>query len=146
MSFIRTLVSIGSMIVVIAMIAEFLVMPVYTRHNQNRIMMDVQYKMLDEVVRILKSENYRYEVSDTLYTNKFQVGTIVDQYPKPYTRVKMGRTVRLKIAQPEKSVAVPNLVGQSRRSAEIELTQTGLLIDTVSVSYTHLTLPTICSV
>jgi len=69
MNFIRTLISIGGMIVVFALIAEFLVMPVYTRHNQNRIMMDVQNKMLDEVVRLLKSENYRYEVSDTLYTN-----------------------------------------------------------------------------
>jgi len=135
MNFIRTLVSIGGMIVVFALIAEFLVMPVYTRHNQNRIMMDVQNKMLDEVVRLLKSENYRYEVSDTLYTNKFQVGTIVDQYPKPYTRVKMGRTVRLKIARSERSVAVPNLIGQSRRSAELELTQTGLLIDTVYTEY-----------
>ena len=135
MNFIRTLVSIGCMIVVFALIAEFLVMPVYTRHNQNRIMMDVQYKMFDEVVRILKSENYKYEVSDTLYTNKFQVGTIVDQYPKPYTRVKMGRTIRLKIAQPERSVAVPNLIGQSRRSAELVLTQTGLLIDTVYTEY-----------
>ena len=135
MNFIRTLVSIGGMIIVFALIAEFLVMPVYTRHNQNRIMMDVQYKMLDEVVRLLKSENYRHEVSDTLYTNKFQVGTIVDQYPKPYTRVKMGRTVRLKIAQPERSVAVPNLIGQSRRSAELELAQTGLLIDTVYMEF-----------
>ena len=135
MNFIRTLVSIGGMIVVFALIAEFLVMPVYTRHNQNRIMMDVQYKMLDEVVRLLKSENYRYEVSDTLYTNKFQIGTIVDQYPNPYTRVKMGRTVRLKIAQPERSVAVPNLIGQSHRSAELELTQTGLLIDTVYMEF-----------
>ena len=135
MNFIRTIVSIGGMIVIFSLIAEFLVMPVYTRHNQNRIMMDVQYKMLDEVVRLLKSENYRHEVSDTLYTNKFQVGTIVDQYPKPYTRVKMGRTVRLKIAQPERSVAVPNLIGQSRRSAELELAQTGLLIDTVYMEF-----------
>ena len=135
MNFIRTLVSISAMIIVFALIAEFLIMPVYTRHNQNRIMMDVQYKMLDEVVRILQSENYRYEISDTLYTNKFQLGTIVDQYPKPYTRVKMGRTVRLKIAQPERSVPVPNLIGQSRRSAELELTQTGLLIDTVYTEY-----------
>jgi len=135
MNFIRTLVSISGMIIVFSLIAEFLIMPVYTRHNQNRIMMDVQYKMLDEVVRILKSENYRYEISDTLYTNKFQLGTIVDQYPKPYTRVKMGRTVRLKIAQPERSVPVPNLIGQSRRSAELELTQTGLLIDTVYTEY-----------
>ena len=135
MNFIRTIVSIGGMIVIFSLIAEFLVMPVYTRHNQNRIMMDVQYKMLDEVVRLLKSENYRHEISDTLYTNKFQVGTIVDQYPKPYTRVKMGRTVRLKIAQPERSVAVPNLIGQSRRSAELELAQTGLLIDTVYMEF-----------
>ena len=66
MNFIRTLVSIGGMIVVFALIAEFLVMPVYTRHNQSRIMMDIQYKILDEVVRLHKSENYRYQVSDTL--------------------------------------------------------------------------------
>ena len=61
--------------------------------------------------------------------------SIVDQYPKPNTRVKSGRTVRLKIAQPEKSVAIPNLIGQSRRSAELELNQMGLLIDTVYAEY-----------
>ena len=77
----------------------------------------------------------RQEVSDTLYTNKFQLGTIVDQYPQPNTRVKSGRTVRLKISQPEKSVAIPNLIGQSRRSAELELNQMGLLIDTVYTEY-----------
>ena len=63
------------------------------------------------------------------------MGTIIDQYPKPNTRVKSGRTVRLKIAHPEKSVAIPNLIGQSRRSAELELNQMGLLIDTVYTEY-----------
>ena len=110
-------------------------MPAYTRQNQNRIMVDVKNRNLDDALKILKSENYRYEVSDTLYTNKFELGTIVDQYPKPNTRVKSGRTVRLKIAQPEKSVAIPNLIGQSRRSAELELNQMGLLIDTVYTEY-----------
>ena len=98
-------------------------------------MIDIKNKHLDDAINILKSENYKYEVSDTLYTNKFQLGTIVDQYPKPNTRVKSGRTVRLKIAQPEKSVAIPNLIGQSRRSAELELNQMGLLIDTVYTEY-----------
>ena len=110
-------------------------MPAYTRQNQNRIMIDIKNRNLDDVIKILKSENYRYEVSDTLYTNKFKLGTIVDQYPKPNTRVKSGRTVRLKIAQPEKSVAIPNLIGQSRRSAELELNQMGLIIDTVYTEY-----------
>ena len=135
MSLIRTILSIIGMIVVFSIIAEYLIMPIYTRQNQNRIMIDIKNKHLDDAINILKTENYKYEVSDTLYTNKFQLGTIVDQYPKPNTRVKSGRTVRLKIAQPEKSVAIPNLIGQSRRSAELELNQMGLLIDTVYTEY-----------
>ena len=103
--------------------------------DRNRIMIDIENRNLDEAIKILNSEDYKYEVSDTLYSNKFKLGTIVDQYPKPNTRVKSGRTVRLKIAQPEKSVAIPNLIGQSRRSAELELNQMGLLIDTVYAEY-----------
>ena len=135
MSLIRTILSIIGMIVVFSIVAEYLIMPIYTRQNQNRIMIDIKNKHLDDAINILKSENYKYEVSDTLYTNKFELGTIVDQYPKPNTRVKSGRTVRLKIAQAEKSVAIPNLIGQSRRSAELELNQMGLLIDTVYTEY-----------
>ena len=135
MSLIRTILSIIGMIVVFSIVAQYLIMPIYTRQNQNRIMIDIKNKHLDDAINILKSENYKYEVSDTLYTNKFQLGTIVDQYPKPNTRVKSGRTVRLKIAQPEKSVAIPNLIGQSRRSAELELNQMGLIIDTVYTEY-----------
>ena len=135
MSLIRTILSIIGMIVVFSIVAEYLIMPIYTRQNQNRIMIDIKNKHLDDAINILKSENYKYEVSDTLYTNKFELGTIVDQYPKPDTRVKSGRTVRLKIAQPEKSVAIPNLIGQSRRSAALELNQMGLLIDTVYTEY-----------
>ena len=135
MSFIRIILSIIGMIVVFSIVAEYIVMPAYTRQNQNRIMIDIKNRNLDEAIKILNSEDYKYEVSDTLYSNKFKLGTIVDQYPKPNTRVKSGRTVRLKIAQPEKSVAIPNLIGQSRRSAELELNQMGLLIDTVYAEY-----------
>ena len=135
MNLIRIILSIIGMIVIFSIVAEYLVMPAYTRQNQNRIMIDIKNRNLEDALKILKSENYRYEVSDTLYTNKFQLGTIVDQYPKPNTRVKSGRTVRLKISQPEKSVAIPNLIGQSRRSAELELNQMGLLIDTVYTEY-----------
>jgi len=135
MNLIRIVISIIGMIFIFSIIAEYLVMPVYTRQNQNRVMIDIKNRSLDDAIKVLKSENYRYEVSDTLYTNKFQLGTIVDQYPQPNTRVKSGRTVRLKISQPEKSVAIPNLIGQSRRSAELELNQMGLLIDTVYTEY-----------
>ena len=135
MNLVRLILSIIVMIFIFSIVAEYLVMPVYTRQNQNKVMMDVINRNLNDAIKLLKSENYRHEVSDTLYTNKFSLGTIIDQYPKPNTRVKSGRTVRLKIAHPEKSVAIPNLIGQSRRSAELELNQMGLLIDTVYTEY-----------
>ena len=135
MNLVRLILSIIVMIFIFSIVAEYLVMPVYTRQNQNKVMMDVINRNLNDAIKLLKSENYRYEVSDTLYTNKFSLGTIIDQYPKPNTRVKSGRTVRLKIAHPEKSVAIPNLIGKSRRSAELELNQMGLLIDTVYTEY-----------
>ena len=135
MNLVRLILSIIVMIFIFSIVAEYLVMPVYTRQNQNKVMMDVKNRNLNDAIKLLKSENYRYEVSDTLYTNKFSLGTIIDQYPKPNSRVKSGRTVRLKITHPEKSVAIPNLIGQSRRSAELELNQMGLLIDTVYTEY-----------
>ena len=135
MNLVRLILSIIVMIFIFSIVAEYLVMPVYTRQNQNRVMIDIKNRSIDDAIKVLESENYRYEVSDTLYTNKFQLGTIGDQYPQPNTRVKSGRTVRLKISQPEKSVAIPNLIGQSRRSAELELNQMGLLIDTVYTEY-----------
>jgi len=70
-----------------------------------------------------------------MYTNKVAEGIVVDQYPKPNMKVKTGRTVRLKISTSEKLVFIPNLIGQSLRSAELVLQQAGLLIDTVYSEY-----------
>ena len=90
MNLIRIVISIIGMIFIFSIVAEYLVMTVYTRQNQNKVMIDVINKNLNDAIKLLKSENYRYEVSDTLYTNKFSLGTIIDQYPKPNTRVKSG--------------------------------------------------------
>ena len=84
---------------------------------------------------MLKSEGYRSIISDTLFSSSYQPGTVVDQYPAPNTRVKEGRTIRLKISQPEKMVLIPDLIGRSLRSAELALNQVGLEIDTVYEEY-----------
>ena len=117
------------------MVFDTLLMPIYVRMDAGRYMVNVTDKKLEYAEKILMSEGYRSLVSDTLFSASYEAGVVVDQYPAPNTRVKEGRTVRLKIAQPEKSVAIPNLIGQSRRSAELELNQMGLLIDTVYTEY-----------
>ena len=125
----------GAISFVVVILFEYIIMPMYTRHNTGQYLMDVQGKTLEEAIATIEAENFRAIVSDTMYTNKVAEGIVVDQYPKPNMKVKTGRTVRLKISTSEKLVSIPNLIGQSLRSAELILQQVGLLVDTVYSEY-----------
>ena len=92
-------------------------MPKYVRMGTGKYMVNVIEKNLDYGRKVLESEGYKIIVSDTLFTSSYDPGIIIDQYPKPNTRVKEGRTIRLKISQPEKTVPIPDLIGRSLRSA-----------------------------
>ena len=119
----------------VIMIFDSFIMPSYVRMNSGRYMVNVIDKNIDYAKKILVSEGYRSLISDTLFSSAYETGTVVDQYPTPNTRVKEGRTIRLKIAQPEKMVFIPDLIGRSLRSAELALSQIGLQIDTVYEEY-----------
>ena len=110
-------------------------MPKYVRMGTGKYMINIIDKNLSYGLNVLENEGYKVYVSDTLFTSAFDPGTIVDQYPKPNTRVKEGRTIRLKISQPEKMVSIPDLIGRSLRSSELVLNQIGLEIDTVYEEY-----------
>jgi len=111
------------------------IMPKYVRSNSGQYMVNVINKKLDYGKKILELAEYKAFVSDTVYTGAYEPEIIIDQYPKPNTKVKKGRTVRLKIAQPEKLVPIPDLVGRSLRSSRLALNQFGLEIDTVYEEY-----------
>ena len=116
-------------------ILEILIMPKYIRKNEYRVVMDVIGESLTQATKTISSEGFRVVIQDTVHTNQHKPGLIVDQYPVPGSKVKPGRTIRLKVSHPEKLVKVPNLIGQSQRSAEITLQQANLNIDTVYIEY-----------
>jgi len=129
------LIIFGVLSLLVILLFDVALMPGYVRKGAGRYMVNVKGKSLQQAEKVLASEGYRSLVSDTLYTASYEAGTIVDQYPAPNTRVKEGRTVRLKIAHPEKMVSIPDLIGRSLRSAELVLNQAGLEIDTVYKEY-----------
>lgn len=114
---------------------EFIIMPEYTRQGQVKYVLDIRGKSLGRALREMDVEGFRGIVFDTLYTSRYVPDIVVEQFPSPGTKVKPGRTLRLKISRPEKMVLIPNLVGQSRRSAEITLQQLGLMIDTIYTEF-----------
>ena len=131
----RYLLSIGFISMVIIFIFDFIIMPIYVRHGEGSYMVNVKDKDIKYAIEILDSEGHRGVVSDTLYSSSIDEGLVIDQYPSPNMRVKKGRTVRLKISHPERMVVVPDLIGRSERSAEIDINQIGLEIDTVYKEY-----------
>jgi len=110
-------------------------MPFYVRHGQGGYMVNVKGKQLEYAIDILSSEGHRGIVSDTLFSSAFKSGMVIDQYPSTNMKVKEGRTVRLTVVTPEKAVMVPDLIGRSERSAELDIRQVGLEIDTVYKEY-----------
>ena len=129
------LISLAFFGIIVLILADFLIMPIYVRMGSGKYMINVVGKDLSYGQKILELENFKSLVSDTLFSSSYETGTIIDQYPEPNTRVKEGRTIRLKIAQPEKMVSIPDLIGRSLRSAELALLQTGLSVDTVYKEY-----------
>ncbi|RMF07955.1 MAG: PASTA domain-containing protein [Candidatus Neomarinimicrobiota bacterium] len=132
---IRYLVTIGLISGVFLVLMELFIMPWYTRQGQERYLVNVKERPLKKALAVLESEGFRGVVYDTLFTNNQESNLVVDQFPAPNTKVKEGRTVRLTITRPEKMVAVPDLVGQSKRSALLMLKQAGLEVDTIFTEY-----------
>ena len=130
-----TILSIGIITTIIIIVADFLIMPFYVRHGQGSYMVNVKGKQLDYALDILSSEGHKGVVSDTLFSSAFKPGIVIDQYPSTKMKVKEGRTVRLTISNAERSVIVPDLIGRSERSAELDIRQVGLEIDTVYKEY-----------
>ena len=121
--------------ILIFLFFEKIAMPIYIRKGNSIRLINVRGKILDRGINELKISGFNGAVFDTVYTSNIEPQTIIDQYPPSGQKVKKGRTIRLKIARPEKMIDVPSLVGQSKRSAEIKIQQLGLRIDTIYVEY-----------
>ncbi len=121
--------------ILIFLFFEKIAMPIYIRKGNSIRLINVRDKILDRGINELKISGFNGVVFDTVYTSNIEPQTIIDQYPPSGQKVKKGRTIRLKIARPEKMIDVPSLVGQSKRSAEIKIQQLGLRIDTIYLEY-----------
>ena len=130
-----TIASVGIITTIIIIAADFLIMPFYVRENLDRNLPNVKGYSFLRAKEKLESEGFSVKKGDIKYTNKFSEGTVIDQFPDPTRRVKPGRTVHLTIAQREKMVIVPDLIGKSIRSGRLELNDSGLLIDTLIAEF-----------
>ena len=75
------------------------------------------------------------EIINSSYTDKFKPNDVINMIPRAFSKVKKGRTIKLKIAGQKENVLMDNLVGKSLRNAKIQIDRKQLLIDTLIYEY-----------
>ena len=105
------------------------ILDVYSHHNQSFEVPDFTGLTISEVKKIIKEKNLRYEVTDSIYSNEYQKGTVVEQNPPPKFKVKENRKIFFTMnALTTEKVKVPDVTNGSLIQAKAELETIGLKI------------------
>jgi len=84
-----------------------------------------------EAERLANSEGLVISIDNRFYSPDVPEGYIVSQSPAPNAKVRRGWKVRLAASLGPQRASIPNVVGQSERVAELNISRRGLEMGTV---------------
>ncbi len=82
---------------------------------------------------VFKTGLYTY-VENRFYSAEVPEGRILSQLPPAGETVRRGTRVRVAVSLGRQKLGIPNVVGQSQRAAEMNITRRGLEVGTVAVA------------
>lgn len=99
----------------------------WTEHGKYKIVPDMKGYTYAQAVEALHAAGLQPELSDSIYDDKSGPGVVLEQSPKPNTKVKPNRTIYLTInAFSPKVISLPSLVDMSLRQARSTLEGLGI--------------------
>lgn len=119
----------------VAFLFNYVILPIYI--NQKNIITIPNYEGLsiEESQDLSDKNRIQIAVVDTVFSNDLSPNLIIEQFPKAGKNVKKGRIVKVKITQWNEKISIPDLVGKTLRSAQIELDQLGVEVDSVYYAF-----------
>ncbi|MGC8802158.1 MAG: PASTA domain-containing protein [Bacteroidales bacterium] len=116
----------------------------YTRHDSYVEVPNFNKLTFRQSLELAEDKDLRVEVIDSVFSLDLLPGTVVEQDPKPGTKVKKNRRILLIVnaIMPQK-VAFPNIEGVSLRQAVAVLESDGLMVGRISYTFdiaTHIVL------
>ena len=83
---------------------------------------------LEEARGLLTERGFKFMIDSTEYNVSYPKDTVAFQYPSSGTKVKPGRRFRVIVSLGSKPITMPEVVGKSRRDAELALKASGLAL------------------
>jgi beta-lactam-binding protein with PASTA domain len=110
-------------------IADRVVMPMYTRHNQTESVPNVVEMPVDLAVQVLTNAGFTPELSRRRYSPHHDLNAVMEQDPKGGSPAKKGRRIYLAVNEasaPE--MRMPNLTEFHLREARLRVEAMGLVV------------------
>lgn len=105
----------------------FVYLPLTTHHGQTITVPDLTRMSTDELRTFLDDRNLRYEVNDCTFVAGAEPLSVLQQYPKPGSKVKEDRKIYVTLTKRmAPTLAMPKLTDMTQRSAELQLLSDGL--------------------
>ncbi len=131
-SFVLNLV-IAILLALAVIFAFFQLLDMITKHGEYIKVPEVKGQNIEQAKKILEAQGFEVEVQDSVYYDSLPKLSVVKQSPVPNEMVKVHRTVYLTVNRSEAPlILVPNFVGQTYRSVQLQLNTLGLKIGDTS--------------
>ena len=122
-------------LILLVLTMDRIVMPIVTRQGSEFPLPDFSGQRVNEAQISLSDLDLGYEVSSERYAPGQPPGVILDQFPKPGTKVKPDRTIKFVVSLGEKQIAIPDLAGKSVRQAMLDLETVGLVLGEIAWAF-----------
>ncbi len=110
------------LLAILSIIYFYIFLPSTTNHGETITVPDLTGMELDKMEEFLSSHDLRFELNDSSYSEDFPPLTVLQQFPKPGSKVKENRKIYITINRiTPPTVPMPELVDRSRINAEVVL-------------------------
>ncbi len=124
---------VGFLLFIILM--DKVIMPMYVHLGDELEMPDVTEMTVEDAIGLLEQQGFIVIIADSIYDANYPKGTVIEQNPYPFSRVKKGRHVYLVVSIGKKPIMMPNLFYKSPRDAELILKSYGLKMGRKNYEY-----------
>ena len=114
---------------------DYFILPGYVGYNNEHYLPDIRDEFVEKANYELKNLGFKTEVIIAPYDPAYIPNTVIKMFPRAFTKVKEGRTIKLTVAGKEKNINMPNLINKSLRNAKLEINRLGLTLDTTIYEY-----------
>jgi beta-lactam-binding protein with PASTA domain len=118
-------------LLVVALVSALTAMR-FAIHGREVAVPDLVGKTPIEARRIADAAGFQMDVERQYYSASIAEGKILSQLPPPGTQVRRGWQIRVAESLGPQRVAIPNVLGESQRAAEINIVRRGLDVGAVA--------------